>query len=663
MDIKFRIDELKKIINKANQAYHTYDNPFISDYEYDQYLTELIDLETKYPKYLTKDSPSQKVGGPVLDSFNKVTHKHPMLSLSNAFSVESLLKFYDSLKETNENINLVAELKIDGLAVSIMYEEGHFVRAATRGNGTVGEDITLNVKTIKDIPLVLNEPISIEVRGEIYLNHDEFIRINEERLTNEENLFANPRNAAAGTIRQLDSKVVASRNLSAFIYGAVDHEKYSNSQYELLLYLKKLGLPVNIKESLIINSNDNLEDIINNFDKIRKTLKYDTDGIVFKVNEFKYYDDIGYTAKSPKWAIAYKFSPEEATTKLLDISFQVGRSGVITPVAILEPVFISGSTVARATLHNEDYIKQKDIRINDTLIIRKAGEIIPEVVRVDLSFRNNQLPFEMILNCPVCNSQLIRNENNADYYCTNDNCEGKNLFKLIHFASRTCMDIDSLGEKVIEVLHDLGYIKTFSDIYLLYKHKEELVDIPGFGIKRVENLINAIEKSKNQSFDRFIFALGIKHVGAKIAKVLTKYYPNMELLKGAKEEDLVTIDDIGPNIASSIGEYFSNEINLEEIEKLKNLNINMQSDDVVIIKESIFNNLTVVITGKFELYNRNELSAMLEERGAKVTNSVSKKTDLLVSGTDAGSKLSKAQSLNIKIIEEIELKRILDNER
>lgn len=659
MDIESKIKKLTKIINEANEAYHTYDAPTLSDYDYDLYLNELIKLEQAYPQFKLPDSPTHKVGGQVLDKFEKVTHQVPMMSLSNAFDVGSLIKFFEHAKKTSSKLTLVGELKIDGLAVSILYEKGIFVRAATRGNGVVGEDISENVKTIKDIPLRLKEDITIEVRGEIYLSHEQFKNINEKRLDHNESLFANPRNAAAGTIRQLDSKVVASRGLSAFIYAAVDPNRYQQTQYELLIYLKKLGLPVNLEHNLLIEESFDFDYIVQHFDELRKTLKYDTDGIVFKVNEFDFYDDIGYTAKAPKWAIAYKFKPEEETTKLLDITFQVGRTGVITPVAVLDPVFVSGSMIARATLHNEDYIIDKDIRIEDDVVIRKAGEIIPEVVRVDMRQRKLQAPFKMIDVCPVCGSKLIRREGEADHYCLNENCEGRNLYKLIHFSSRVAMDIDSLGEKAIEVLHDLGYLTKFSDIYKLKDYQEELSTIEGFGVRKVAKLLEAIEASKNQSFDRLLFALGIKHVGAKIAKVLIKYYPSIDDLIAADEIDLIAIDDVGPNIASSIVSYFKDPKNIEEINALKNHQLTMKSEMTQVNKNHFFSHKTVVITGKFEQYSRDQLTNLLESLGAKVSSSVSKKTDYVIYGVEAGSKLEKALSLGIHTMDETQFNEVL----
>ena len=658
MDIKKRMQELIKLINQANYAYHTLDQPTISDQTYDAYFKELVELEAAYPTFKEKDSPTEKVGGLVLDSFEKVTHQVPMISLSNVFDKDELAQFDQRIRKVVSNFSYVSELKIDGLAVSLLYEKGSFVRAATRGNGVVGEDVTQNVKTIKSIPLTLNEPVTIEVRGEIFMPHQSFKKANEERMQQNEPLFANPRNAAAGTIRQLDSKIVAKRNLDGFIYMIVNANQYVNTQKDALLYLRKLGFKVNPHEHHL----DTLEALmhqIDEYDQKRKTLPYDTDGVVIKINEFDLYESIGYTTKSPKWATAYKFQAEQVETILKDITFQIGRTGVVTPVAELEPVFVSGSTVSRATLHNEDYIKLKDIRIGDTVLIHKAGEIIPEVIEVVLSKRSNPEPFQMIKDCPVCQSPLIRQESEADYYCTNLTCPGRHINQLIHFASRVAMDIDTLGDKVIETFHDLGYLHTIADIYKLHQFKEELKEIPGLGDKKIEKIISAIEKSKQQSFDKLLFGLGIKHVGAKVAKTLIKYYPSIDALKSATFEDLKEIKDIGEMIARSVIAYFSDEHNLKLIEELKTLGLNMKHHVETHI-EHLFNGKTFVLTGKLDIFTRDEASAIIEKLGGKVSSSVSVKTDYVLAGEEAGSKLKKANELGINVIDEQTFKVMID---
>jgi len=658
MDIKQRIANLIEIINQANYDYHTMDTPSISDQQYDQYLKELISLESKYPEYKLEDSPSQKIGGTILSGFEKVTHSVPMMSLSNVFNEDELKQFDERIQKVVRDYSYVTELKIDGLAVSLTYEKGLFVRAATRGNGVIGEDVTKNVKTIKSLPLRLSEPVDIEVRGEIYMPHKSFNQVNEQRLSQDEALFANPRNAAAGTIRQLDSKVVASRNLDLFIYTIVDASHVVNTQKEALDYLIKLGFKVNPNYQLVFGIGA-LINQIEDYDRLRKSLSYDTDGVVIKVNEFELYSTIGYTSKFPKWATAYKFQAEQVETILKDITFQIGRTGVVTPVAELEPVLVSGSTVARATLHNEDYILAKDIRVGDTVLVHKAGEIIPEVIEVIKSRRTHQQPFKMIETCPVCEEQVTRKPGEADHYCSNPSCPGRNINTLIHFSSRAAMDIDTLGERVVETFHELGYLNTISDIYLLKNFSTELKELPGFGEKKVENLLYAIENSKLQSFDKLIFGLGIKHVGAKVAKVLVKNYPSMELLKKATLEELNSIPDIGEMIAQSIVSYFADPHHQALIEQLEQLGLNMIYEKGEQI-EHPFNNKTIVLTGKLEIFSRDQASDLIEKLGGKVSSSVSSKTDFVVAGEDAGSKLKKANELGVKVIDEQTFKGMVD---
>ncbi|MFH2117689.1 MAG: NAD-dependent DNA ligase LigA [Bacillota bacterium] len=658
MNAKQRIAELIRILNQANYDYHTLDLPTISDQQYDQYLKELVFLEAQYPEYKQIDSPTEKIGGVVLSGFDKVTHQVPMMSLSNVFSTEELKQFDERIKKVVSDYSYTTELKIDGLAVSLTYEKGRFVRAATRGNGVVGEDITKNVKTIKSLPLKLKESIDIEVRGEIYMPHKSFTLLNEQRLSNDEALFANPRNAAAGTIRQLDTKVVASRNLDLFIYTIVNAEKYADTQIDALIYLSTLGFKVNQNYQNVFGIMALIEQI-ENYDHLRKSLPYDTDGVVIKVNESELYSSIGYTSKFPKWATAYKFQAEQVETILKDITFQIGRTGVVTPVAELEPILISGSMVARATLHNEDYVIAKDIRIDDTVLVHKAGEIIPEVIEVVLSKRTNQKPFKMIKACPVCGEAVIRREGEADHYCSNPVCPGKNINSLIHFASRVAMDIDTLGDKVVENLHDLGYLNRISDIYLLKNFAQELKELPGFGEKKVENLLVAIENSKHQSFDKLLFGLGIKHVGAKVAKILVKNYPNMTDLMQATLEELNNIPDIGEMIAQTIVSYFADMHNQTLITELKDLGLNMtyvKGEQI----EHPFNNKTIVLTGKLQIFTRDQASDLIEKLGGKVSSAVSSKTDFVVYGDDAGSKLKKANELGVKVIDEQTFRVMVD---
>lgn len=655
-----RIEELKNIINKANYEYYTLDNPTLSDYEYDYLMKELIDLETLYPEYKTIDSPSNRVGGKILDKFVKVTHKKEMKSLGDIFNYEELYSYVDSVSKVTHDIDYSLELKIDGLAVSLIYENGYLKEASTRGDGIVGEDITNNAKTITSIPLKLKENINIEVRGEIYLSKDNFNKINEARKINNEELFKNERNAAAGTIRQLDPEVVRKRNLDTFIYYLVDPLKYNiKTQKEALDYMSYLGFHTN-KESRTVS---NIEDLINYIDEIdekKLDFKYPIDGVVLKYNKFNMYPLIGETVKCPKWAIAYKFAPLEVKTKINDIIFQVGRTGVITPVAILDPVNISGSRVSRATLNNEDYILDKDVRINDYVYIRKAAEIIPEVVKVSLDDRgDDSIPFKMIDTCPICGEILIRKEGEADYYCHNTSCPARIIEGLIHFASRDAYDIVGLGDKICEFLYNEGFIKNIPDIFNLYKYEKDLLTKEGFKEKKVTSLIKAIESSKTNNLDRLVFGLGIKNVGKKVAKILVQKYNSIELLMNVSKEELSLIPDIGEVIASSVYDYFHNQTNIDMINSLKDLSINMNYTDTRVFKDSIFKDKVVVLTGTLESFKREEASKIIEDLGGKTSSSVSKKTDYCLYGAEAGSKLTKAESLGVKLISEEEFKEMI----
>lgn len=655
-----RIEELKNIINKANYEYYTLDNPTLSDYEYDYLMKELIDLETLYPEYKTIDSPSNRVGGKILDKFVKVTHKKEMKSLGDIFNYEELYSYVDSVSKVTNDIDYSLELKIDGLAVSLIYENGYLKEASTRGDGLVGEDITNNAKTITSIPLKLKENIDIEVRGEIYLSKDNFNKINEARKINNEELFKNERNAAAGTIRQLDPEVVRKRNLDTFIYYLVDPLKYNiKTQKEALDYMSYLGFHTN-KESRTVS---NIEDLINYIDEIdekKLDFKYPIDGVVLKYNKFNMYPLIGETVKCPKWAIAYKFAPLEVKTKINDIIFQVGRTGVITPVAILDPVNISGSRVSRATLNNEDYILDKDIRINDYVYIRKAAEIIPEVVKVSLDDRgDDSIPFKMIDTCPICGEILIRKEGEADYYCHNTSCPARIIEGLIHFASRDAYDIVGLGDKICEFLYNEGFIKNIPDIFNLYRYEKDLLTKEGFKEKKVTSLIKAIESSKTNNLDRLVFGLGIKNVGKKVAKILVQKYNSIDLLMNVSKEELSLIPDIGEVIASSVYDYFHNQTNIDMINSLKDLSINMNYTDTRVFKDSIFKDKVVVLTGTLESFKREEASKIIEDLGGKTSSSVSKKTDYCLYGAEAGSKLTKAESLGVKLISEEEFKEMI----
>ena len=651
--MKDRIDELVTILNEANYNYHVLDNPTITDQEYDDMMDELIKLETNNPNLVRSDSPTLKIGGEVITDFKKITHTIPMMSLGDVFNLDEIKEFDEKVKKIVLNPSYICELKIDGLSVSLKYEKGKLVTAATRGDGVTGEDITHNVRTIKNVPLSLPVDIDIEVRGEIYMPKKSFLKLNEERKANGENLFANPRNAAAGSVRQLDSKIAASRNLAVFLYHLPDAKKYGiNSQEEALEYMKKLTFPVNpnIKK---INSIEEITDYIDHYSNVRDSLEYDIDRIVIKVNNFTDQEKLGVTAKVPKWAIAYKFPAEQVLTKLENIEFCVGRTGKITPRADLAPVRVAGSVVRSATLNNEDYIMEKDIRIGDTVSIRKAGDIIPEVVEVIKKRRNgDEMPFKMIDNCPICGSKLIRKENEAAYFCLNKNCDARKIEGLIHFVSRDAMYIEGFGERIVEDFYNYGYLKSILDFYHLKEHKEQLQELEGFGKKSIENLLEAIENSKKNSLERLIFALGIRHVGKKTASILASYYKNMDSLMNASLEDLMNITDIGDKIALSIKEYFND--NIELINNLKSLGINMNYIGKEKKENELIKNKTFVLTGTLEKLTRNDAKELIEQNGGNVTNSVSKKTDVVVVGLSPGSKYDKAQELGISIWDESE---------
>lgn len=650
MDVKSKIESLKETIRSHDYAYHVLDKPTISDIAYDQLLKELIDLENTYPEYITSDSPSQRVGGKVLEGFTKVEHRLPMLSLANAFSEDDLRDFDQRLHKIVDNFSYAVETKIDGLAASLIYENGVLIRAATRGNGEVGEDITHNVLTIKSIPLRLKEAVSLEVRGEIYMNKASFINLNKKRVDNDEPLFKNPRNAAAGSIRQLDSRIAAKRDLDMFIYSLTEYdEDATRSHSETIEYLKSLGF-----KTSQLKVCKTIEDVIKSVAHIEQTrhdLPYDIDGAVIKVNEKPLYQTIGYTAKSPKWAIAYKFKAEEVITHINDIIFQVGRTGQITPVAVLEPVDVAGSTVSRATLHNEDYIKSKDIRVNDDVIIKKAGDIIPEVVSVIVENRTIQTPFDMISACPVCHETLHKKAGEADLYCVNDDCPAKQIEKLIHFVSRKAMNIEGLGERIVELFYNEGYLKTIPDIYTLKEHRETLIKKAGFGLKSIDKILDNIEKTKSNSAELLLFGLGIRYVGEKVSKVLAMHFGSLFDMINVDQSTLTPIDEIGDKIAESVSNTFNDESFITMLNTLDELGLNMHYLGKT-NEDDRFSNMTFVLTGKLDEYTRDEAQALIESYGGKVTGSVSKKTSVVVAGEDAGSKLAKALSLEVTVWDE-----------
>lgn len=645
-----RMNELIDIINEADYNYHTLDNPTITDQEYDKYLRELFDIESSHPEWLRKDSPTQHAGGKVIDTFNKVEHRIPMMSLSDVFSESEVIEFDNKIQKENIHPEYVCELKIDGLSVSLLYENGNFVRAATRGDGTIGEDITHNVKTIKSIPLKLTENVDIEVRGEIYMPKKSLEKLNEERKKNGKPLLQNCRNAAAGSMRQLDSKVTASRKLDAFIYHLPNPLEYGLSTHqESLDYMKKLGFKTNPNNRKVKNIKEVLE-FIEEKGSIRKDLAYDIDGVVIKVNKIKDQQNLGFTAKYPKWATAYKFPAEEVLTKLNDIIFTVGRTGQITPNAVLDPVIVMGSTISRATLHNEEYVKTKDLQIGDIVSIRKAGDVIPEVVEVKKERRTGkERPFEMIKNCPMCNSPLVKKEDQADYYCLNNHCPARNVEKLIHFASRPAMNIDGLGEGIMEDLYNFKFVKTISDIYLLKNHKEDLIELEGYGEKSIQKLLDSIEKSKENSLEKLIFGLGISNVGSKTAKVLATYYGTLDKLMEDSEENLQLIPDVGKIIAKSIVSFFNEEENKELINKLKEFGLNMTYLGKKITMDESFAGKTFVLTGTLTKFSREEAKEKIEQLGGKTTGTVSSKTSVVITGESPGSKYEKAKELGITI--------------
>ncbi|MGB7999965.1 MAG: NAD-dependent DNA ligase LigA [Anaerobacillus sp.] len=648
-----RIEELRQLLNQYNYEYHVLDQPSVPDAEYDRMMNELLDLEEANPELQTEDSPTQRVGGPPIEGFQKVEHRVSMLSLGNAFGEEDLKDFDRRVRDRiGEDFSYVCELKIDGLAVSLIYEEGLFVRGATRGDGTVGEDITQNLKTIPAIPLRLSENVSMEVRGEAYMPKPSFVKLNENREKNEQDVFANPRNAAAGSLRQLDPKIAASRNLSVFVYGVgtVDGREIS-SHSDGLDFLKELGFKTN-PEWKRCNTIEDVIEFIGGWSEKRPDLSYEIDGIVVKVDALDQQEELGFTAKSPRWAIAYKFPAEEVVTKLLAIELNVGRTGVITPTAVLEPVLVAGTTVQRASLHNEDLIREKDIKIGDFVVVKKAGDIIPEVVSVIEERRTgDEESFSMPEHCPECESDLVRLEEEVALRCINPKCPAQLREGLIHFVSRNAMNIDGLGERVITQLFREELIHDVADIYQLTH--EQLIELDRMGEKSVSNLLEAIQVSKDNSLEKLLFGLGIRHVGAKAARTLAQQFGSMDSLVHANVEDLEAINEVGQKMADSVVRYFQNEEVHELIKELKEAGVNLTYNGPKPVSvediDSVFAGKTVVLTGKLEQMSRGDAKKLLEQHGAKVTGSVSKSTDLVIAGEDAGSKLEKAETLGIDV--------------
>lgn len=654
-----KVAEYNKLLHEYGYAYYVLDQPVVSDSVYDQMLHELIAIEEQHPELVYPDSPTQRVGGEVLKGFNKIEHRYPMLSLGNAFNEKDLRDFDTRVRASvGDYFSYMCELKIDGLAISLIYQDGLLQTGATRGNGTIGEDITENLKTVHSVPLRLSEEISIEARGECYMPKKSFANLNKLREENDEELFANPRNAAAGSLRQLDPKIAASRNLATFIYalGGNGEDYNLTSHSETLDYMEKLGFQTNHERRKCTNIDEVLV-YIEEWTAKRSDLAYEIDGIVIKVDRFDQQQELGFTAKAPKWSIAYKFPAEEVVTKVLDVDLTVGRTGVVTPTAILEPVLVAGTTVQRATLHNEDNIREKDIRIGDSVIIRKAGDIIPEVKEVLFEQRPEGLQsFKMPTNCPACHSELVRLEEEVALRCVNPQCFAQIAEGISHFVSRNAMNIDGLGERVVEQLLREKLIKDVSDLYKL--NKEDVLAMDRMGEKSVQNLLAAIEASKSNSLERLLFGLGIRHVGAKAAKLLAEHFESMEALANAEKFQLVNIDGLGEKIADSILAYFKKQEVRELIERLRGLNVNLyytgkkvNTEDI----DSIFNGKVIVLTGKLSQLKRQEAQVQIEELGGKVTSSVSKKTDLVIAGEEAGSKLTKAEQLGIEVWNEARL--------
>ena len=657
--MKERYDELIKLIEKANYDYYTLDNPTVTDREYDNWMSELLDIEERHPEIKRKDSPSEKIGGEVISEFKKVEHKIGMFSISDVFNESEIVAFDERIRKEFPNPSYVCELKIDGLAVSLQYEKGILKRAATRGNGLVGEDITHNVKTIGTIPLRLNKPIDIEVRGEIYMPRKAFNELNEKRLKNGEPIFQNPRNAAAGSIRQLDSSVAKSRKLDAFLYHVPETDK--KTHYEALMELKELGFIVNPNIRLVKNI-DEILDYINEWTARRGELPYDIDGIVIKVNDIHMQRELGFTAKYPRWVIAYKFPAEDVKTRLTDIVCTVGRTGQITPNAVFDPVKVMGSTIRRATLHNGDYIKEKNLKIGDNIFVHKAGDVIPEVVGPCLEDRTgNEKEFVMPDKCPICGTSLVLTESGIDLKCPNDLCPARNIESLIHFCDRKAMNIEGLGERIIEDFYNMKFITSIIDIYNIKDRKEELIELEGFGDKSVNKLLDNIEKSKENSLEKLLFAIGISGIGEKNAKILAKKFMNIDNLMNASLEDLTNISDVGPILANSIYNFFRDEDNIKLINDLKNIGMNMNYLGAQIKENEELLNKRIVVTGTLKKYTRDEIQNLIELNGGLWSTSVTKKTYAVIVGENPGSKYDKAKELNIPIWTEEDFDKVINS--
>ncbi|HEM7719827.1 TPA: NAD-dependent DNA ligase LigA [Enterococcus faecium] len=648
-----RAEELRTRLNQWSREYYVEDKPTVEDYVYDKEYAELVAIEEQYPDLITSDSPTQRVGGKVLEGFEKVTHDIPLYSLNDVFSKEELIAFDQRVqKAVGRVVDYCCELKIDGLSVSLRYEDGNFVRGATRGDGTVGENITENLKTVRSVPIKLKEPMNIEVRGECFMPKRSFVQLNQDREAEGKDIFANPRNAAAGSLRQLDSKITAKRNLDTFLYTVADFgPMQAKTQYDALEELEKIGFHTN-REKRLCHSIDEVWSYIEEYHDKRVDLPYEIDGIVIKVNEFSLQDQLGFTVKAPRWAAAYKFPPEEVETLIENIEWTVGRTGVVTPTAIMTPVRVAGTTVSRASLHNGDYIKLKDIRLKDTVLIYKAGDIIPEVSQVVLDKRpKDGEEYQLPTHCPVCGSELVHLDEEVALRCINPKCPAQMKEGLNHFVSRNAMNIDGLGPRVLEQMYDKKLVADVADLYKLTE--EELLTLDKIKEKSANNILTAIDNSKDNSVERLIFGLGIRHVGAKAAKILAEHFGDLETLSKSDYESIIALDTIGDIIADSVVTYFSNEEVHELMNELKQAGVNFEYKGLRNAQlqevESPFKEKTVVLTGKLTRFTREEAKETIENLGGKVTGSVSKKTDIVVAGEDAGSKLTKAQELGIEV--------------
>ncbi|KAF1300125.1 NAD-dependent DNA ligase LigA [Enterococcus sp. JM9B] len=657
--ISEKAEKIREQLNRYAYEYYVQDQPTVEDYIYDRLYHELAAIEAQYPQLVTADSPTQRVGGQVLQGFEKAVHDRPLYSLSDVFSKEEIIAFDERVKKAlGEQVSYVCELKIDGLSISLRYEEGIFVRGATRGDGTVGENITENLKTVKSIPLRLQEPISVEVRGECYMPKKSFVSLNEQREEAGLDVFANPRNAAAGSLRQLDTKITAKRNLNTFLYTVADFGPLeAQTQFDALNELARIGFRTNPEKRLC----KNVEEIwayIEEYHEKRLDLPYEIDGVVIKVNDFNQQDQLGFTVKAPRWATAYKFPPEEAQTTIETIEWTVGRTGVVTPTAVMTPVRVAGTTVSRASLHNVDYIKMKDIRLQDRVVIYKAGDIIPEVAQVLIDERPaDSQPYQIPTHCPICNSELVHLDEEVALRCINPKCPAQIKEGLSHFVSRNAMNIDGLGPRVLAQMYDRGLVKDVADLYSLTE--EQLLTLDKIKEKSANNLLTAIAQSKENSVERLLFGLGIRHVGSKAAKILAEYFGNLWQVAEAKKEEIIQLDAIGEIIADSLVTYFANEEVHELLRELAEAGVNFAYQGKTIRElekiESPFKDKTVVLTGKLTHFTREEAKERIENLGGKVTGSVSKKTDIVVAGEEAGSKLVKAQTLGVTVWNEAEM--------